>query len=162
MTINYLTPVLVHLTLRSFDPIETPVLTGWEQDFVVLTKTPQGTYEEVATCSTASEAWAARRTLATSDKERKFFVRSRRLEVVAPSSPEAREDRDLWQDAWKTGNDHLVPADQQASYKVWAAKKTTNIYARFQTNRDAPRWEGGNQPPSLGGDFQSKSWGGAL
>jgi hypothetical protein len=142
MSINYRTPPLAHQSLRAFQDVNAPAIEdGSELRYCVLSKNPStGSYDEFAYTDRATDAWTARRTLAELNKDRKFFLRSMRVYTVGPSSPEAREDRDLWRDAWKTGQDHLVPADQQAAYKAWAAKKTTNVYARFQTDRDAPRW----------------------
>jgi hypothetical protein len=126
-----LTPQLHHRSLTTFDsPDAAPALDGSVTDYVVLSKATTG-YDEFVRVRTASEAWAARKQLATTHADRKFFVRAQRVFVIGPSSPEAREDRDLWQEAWRTGNDHLVPASQQAEYRLWASKKTTNKYARW-------------------------------
>lgn len=117
-------------------------LIGHDLEFHVVSKRGDSTYWDHGIFTSLTEAFAARRALAASDANHSYFLRASKMTYeVTPSSPEASDGRDLWQDAWRTGQDHLVPADQQAEYKVWAAKKTVNKYARFQFDRDAPRWD---------------------
>lgn len=142
MTINYTNPPNGHISLRSFQEINTPCSPNATRvEFVVLSKDYNtGKYEEFACCSTTHEAWTARRTLADLNRERKFFLRAREVYSVVPASQEAREGCDLWREAFRTGRDELIPADQWKDYQCWVAKKVEarQAYARF--DRDQPRW----------------------
>lgn len=141
MTINYRTPPLTHPTLKAFQDVNAPhIEDGSELQYVVLSKNAHGGYDEFAFADRAADAWAARRALAELNGDRKFFLRSTRTYVTTPSSPEAREDCDLWREAFRTGRDELIPADQWSAYQCWVAKKVTarQAYARF--DRNAPRW----------------------
>lgn len=142
MTVNYRTPPLAHQSLRAFQDVNAPhIEDGSELSYVVLSKNPAtGTYDEYAFADRAADAWVARRTLSDLNKDRKFFLRSARIYTTAPSSPGAREDCDVWREAFRTGRDDLIPADQWSDYQCWVAKKITarQAYARF--DRDQPRW----------------------
>ena len=141
MTINYRTPPLPHPTLKAFQDVNAPrIEDGSNLRYVVLSKNTHGGYDEFAFTDRASDAWTARRTLADLHPDRKFFLRSIRTYTVKPSSLEAREDYDLWRDAFRTGRDELIPAAQWKDYQCWVAKKVAarQAYARF--DRNAPRW----------------------
>lgn len=143
MTLQYRTPPLAHSTLRAFDPIETPHIDdGSEIQFVILSKnTATGTYDEYAFADRASDAWTARRSLAEMNKDRKFFLRARRVYTVGPASQEAGEPCDTWRDAFRTGRDELVPTEQWAEYQKWVAGRVSARQAYARVNRDQPRWE---------------------
>ena len=118
-------------TLSGFDPLHYPVPEdGCEPHYVVLSKTADGGYEEFARCTSASEGWAKRKHFADTNPARKFFLRLQLTYVVGPSSPESRDDRDLWRDAYRTGNDKLVVQQSQSPYRQWVAKRVNPAQAQ--------------------------------
>jgi hypothetical protein len=112
-------------------------LIGYELDYHVISKVDQGSYLDYGSFSSLSEAFSVRRSLASQHPSSSFFLRaSKRLYKFA----EGDACCDLWRDAFNTGSDHLIPADQLSDYKQWASEKvrSRSIYAK--TDRDAPKF----------------------
>lgn len=53
---------------------------------------------------------------------------------------ESREDLDRWRDALATGDESLVSAEEQHSYRQWAARTIEDRPLYQRVDREAPRF----------------------
>ena len=113
--------------------------------YVVLLKDGNG-YRVFGQYATATEAFDDRRLLCEEHGTRSFFLRAVRVVpveecvVIDGTHPESREDLDRWRDALATGDESLVSAEEQHSYRQWAARTIEDRPLYQRVDRDAPRF----------------------
>jgi hypothetical protein len=97
-------------------------------DYVILLKDDNG-YKTFGKYATVSEAFEDRRRLCEEHGTRSFFLRALRLVpvadtvVVAPGSPESREDLDRYRDALSSGDTSLIAPEEVGAFRQWAARE---------------------------------------
>jgi hypothetical protein len=113
--------------------------------YVVLLKDGNG-YRVFGQYATATEAFDDRRLLCEEHGFRGFFLRAVRVVpveecvVIDGTHPESREDLDRWRDALATGDESLVPSQEQNSFRQWAARTVQDRTAYRRVDRNAPRF----------------------
>lgn len=113
--------------------------------YVVLLKDGNG-YRVFGQYATATEAFDDRRLLCEEHGTRSFFLRAVRVVpveecvVIDGTHPESREDLDRWRDALATGDESLVPSQEQNSFRQWAARTIEDRPLYQRVDRDAPRF----------------------
>jgi hypothetical protein len=113
--------------------------------YVVLLKDGNG-YRVFGQYATATEAFDDRRLLCEEHGTRSFFLRAVRVVpveeciVIDGTHPESREDLDRWRDALATGDETLVPTEEQNSFRQWAARTIEDRPLYQRVDRDAPRF----------------------